>query len=906
MEQEETQIYQNQVTALEEAKVLLTTEVVSLRQKLALLEKDHVPNGKVLDRANELAAENVGLKAAVDDMTSENEDLRERLKVLENKIASRDSKDDSEVLKQELINVQKAMDDSLQEKEKEYNKLKLNYEEMFYEKQQYIDNITQREKDIIELKSRLKGTSQDRDDRQQSTDEVELNLKSKIENLSAENERNKASLCEKDTMIRARDEKILSLSRTLEQKITLLEDKLHSEKDLKSSLEEAKTLSKSKGSDLDKLQKSLEASLKEEKRCSSKIEELEESLRDMTVKYDLERSEKEKLKVECSSKESLVCKLESSLEDRNSKMVQLETQERERDEEKERFNKEREDLLAKIEAGEGVNEAVKQLNSENSHLQDKYQEVVRESKEKEMEFSLKVETLRENLQRAKNEANTKQEDCRSLQGKLSESIKMLQKTEQSNQELLEKQSELENDLDALKDELKNNSELNEETVKLLQYDLNERERVNEKLKAKCDKSSEDNLLKEDLIKELENKFTATISEKESLSLAKASLEDSLQKEKRSVEKLKDSLNSANDKEIEMEIQIKDLQEKKSQGDENVKLLKQAKTILQEEKFSLERSIGEKEKEEASLLIDLENKKGRISLLEAGIAQTEEKVNEMRATIEAALGKERNLLSDLEEKKKTIFAIEEEKANIVISFESQQTILDRLRVEKDTAEKERKMVKAELQCQEEKVCQLQQELEKVKTSVADEMGELRTARDLLLTEIVGLRNDKESVTARLVLETEQSQARVAGLEIKLQDSKLTVEKLRQELEREKTLSAENSAQARQTEERLEASLSQSSGKLLSLSGDLARLRDSVTAAELARDEAESKVLEQEAGLASALEEKRGLLERLMASEAETERTRNMTVELRRKLDDAQAALHELGRENQSIQVCRLVS
>ena len=40
---------------------------------------------------------------------------------------------------------------------------------------------------------------------------------------------------------------------------------------------------------------------------------------------------------------------------------------------------------------------------------------------------------------------------------------------------------------------------------------------------------------------------------------------------------------------------------------------------------------------------------------------------------------------------------------------------------------------------------------------------------------------------------------------------------------------------------------------------------------------------------------------MAAEAETDRTRNMTVELRRKLDDAHAALHELGRENQSIQV-----
>ena len=67
------------MVALEEAKALLTSEVVSLRQKLSRLESDHVPNGKVLDRANELAAENVGLKAAVDDMTSENESLKERV-----------------------------------------------------------------------------------------------------------------------------------------------------------------------------------------------------------------------------------------------------------------------------------------------------------------------------------------------------------------------------------------------------------------------------------------------------------------------------------------------------------------------------------------------------------------------------------------------------------------------------------------------------------------------------------------------------------------------------------------------------------------------------------------------------------------------------------------------------------
>ena len=80
-----------------------------------------------------------------------------------------------------------------------------------------------------------------------------------------------------------------------------------------------------------------------------------------------------------------------------------------------------------------------------------------------------------------------------------------------------------------------------------------------------------------------------------------------------------------------------------------------------------------------------------------------------------------------------------------------------------------------------------------------------------------------------------------------------------------------------------------------------MNENMTSINKERDAALSKALELEATVGSANEERRGLLERCVAAEAETERTRNMTVELRRKLDDAQAALHELGRENQSIQV-----
>ena len=44
-----------------------------------------------------------------------------------------------------------------------------------------------------------------------------------------------------------------------------------------------------------------------------------------------------------------------------------------------------------------------------------------------------------------------------------------------------------------------------------------------------------------------------------------------------------------------------------------------------------------------------------------------------------------------------------------------------------------------------------------------------------------------------------------------------------------------------------------------------------------------------------------MERCLGAEGELDRSRSSLIELRRKLDDSQAALHELGRENQSIQV-----
>ncbi|KAK8761698.1 hypothetical protein V5799_027037, partial [Amblyomma americanum] len=74
-----------------------------------------------------------------------------------------------------------------------------------------------------------------------------------------------------------------------------------------------------------------------------------------------------------------------------------------------------------------------------------------------------------------------------------------------------------------------------------------------------------------------------------------------------------------------------------------------------------------------------------------------------------------------------------------------------------------------------------------------------------------------------------------------------------------------------------------------------------AAQTQLDAAQGDKLELEAKLDNALDERRALLDRCLRSESEAETLRTNAADLRRRLDDSLAALHELGRENQLLQM-----
>ena len=90
-------------------------------------------------------------------------------------------------------------------------------------------------------------------------------------------------------------------------------------------------------------------------------------------------------------------------------------------------------------------------------------------------------------------------------------------------------------------------------------------------------------------------------------------------------------------------------------------------------------------------------------------------------------------------------------------------------------------------------------------------------------------------------------------------------------------------------------------LANLRNELKQQTDKLSQAELSINMEKSNYLELEAKYGNCLDERNELLERCVNSEKACEQMKTQNAELKHKLDDAQSALQELGREHQLLQV-----
>merc|ERR1719154_151610 len=170
------------------------------------------------------------------------------------------------------------------------------------------------------------------------------------------------------------------------------------------------------------------------------------------------------------------------------------------------------------------------------------------------------------------------------------------------------------------------------------------------MKAKCDKAEEEILVFEDKVKDFEIKIHQVSSKNQAMIESNFKLEETVLKERHNAEKLQTSLNEANDKEVEQNAAASSLQDTLTKTLEKVNLLEKVKKDLEEEKLTMENLVQDKINMTVDLNAVIEANNFRIKELEAGLSETETKVNEMRMAIEESLGKERHLMSDIEAKK----------------------------------------------------------------------------------------------------------------------------------------------------------------------------------------------------------------------------------------------------------------
>jgi len=226
---------------------------------------------------------------------------------------------------------------------------------------------------------------------------------------------------------------------------------------------------------------------------------------------------------------------------------------------------------------------------------------------------------------------------------------------------------------------------------------------------------------------------------------------------------------------------------------------------------------------------------------------------------------------------------------------------RLRLEKEAVEELAKRESSERQGLEEQICSMQQKWENERTMEQERTEELQTAREILITQVVQLKESLRSDTASFGVKLQNLRDEMTEKSKQFSAAESRLAETQTQLESHKADSSRDKSKLEATIGQQLDLLSQQKTELSDIKRQLElqqRLNDT---AFVERDAAASKLLELEAAVSAISEERRGLLERCLAAEGETERSRNLTIELRRKMDDSQAALHELGRENQSLQV-----
>uniref|UniRef100_A0A8C7KXP1 Early endosome antigen 1 n=1 Tax=Oncorhynchus kisutch TaxID=8019 RepID=A0A8C7KXP1_ONCKI len=188
-----------------------------------------------------------------------------------------------------------------------------------------------------------------------------------------------------------------------------------------------------------------------------------------------------------------------------------------------------------------------------------------------------------------------------------------------------------------------------------------------------------------------------------------------------------------------------------------------------------------------------------------------------------------------------------------------------------------------------------------SSPPKELKELGEAKQLLIQQKLEVQGHVEEVQAALEQEKALHQVTRHSVTQREEKSRVEVQEVQVQLASERKVREEQAKRGEEAEARLGLQVTALNENVATLKREWQGSQRRCGELEKQTDELRGEIAVLEATVQNNQDDRRALLERCVKGEGEMEKLQSKVVEMRRKLDDTTAAMQELGRENQSLQI-----
>uniref|UniRef100_A0A8C4I7B1 Early endosome antigen 1 n=1 Tax=Dicentrarchus labrax TaxID=13489 RepID=A0A8C4I7B1_DICLA len=577
---------------------------------------------------------------------------------------------------------------------------------------------------------------------------------------------------------------------------------------------------------------------------------------------------------------------------------------------------EREDLCAKIQAGEGETAVLNQLKEKNHALQEQVTQLTDKLKNQSESNKQAQDNLHEQVQEQKTLLRSAQDRAHTLETSVTELTAHLadskEKVAQLDAQLKAKTEMLlsaEAAKAAQKANLENNLETAQHALQDKQQELNKVQKKVEEQAQRLKERHEQSTQLETSLKECKDKLMASEQRIEQLeglnkvcefieSLLATTLQEELNKKAAALSDIQAQLERSEQDKVALKVNLdKVTQEgntKHAELDRKAQSLaadfqkaQQEKEAQRKELATTQENLGKANKalKECQGQLDTERKNHNCSHGPSVffsdppqyVTCLESQIQELQTghgSLQQELAKRDQKLQQQEQ---TLKELQKQQGQVKEELEKERSKVDELNKAKSVLEKNNTRLTSEL---------------KVFTEKSEkELGELREAKQLLIQQKLELQGQVEAAQSALEHEQKEHQA--------TRDSRSQREE--QLLLAEKRAREEQVKRGEEAEAKMGVQVTALNENVATLKREWQGSQRRVGELEKQIDELRGEIAVLEATVQNNQDERRALLERCVKGEGEIEKLQAKVVELRRKVDDTTAAMQELGRENQSLQI-----